>query len=259
MRNRVSSSGRTRVYFFMGIMRYYLLTSLAVLVVIGGWGCQGTPAVDDTSVLMTVGRREVHQDEFQRAYRVFKAAYGAEVDEDPSAERASIIRFIDQLADELVLMEYAQDVGVVISEEDLDRAVDDIRQDYPEGLFEQMLLETAVNFADWREALRVRLTIDRLVQQELAAKVRITEEDIAAYYKTHASTQPIPPSATEGQIEEQVDQLLVQQLRRQKTEEAYGPWIESIRSKYPVTIDQAVVNHILAESGIGEESRAAAH
>jgi hypothetical protein len=232
-------------------MRHYLITALIALALIGSGGCQRAPAVDDTTVLMTVGTREIHQDEFQRAYRVFRAAYEAEAEEDPADQQAAIIRFIHQLADETMLMAYAQDVGVAISDEDLDRAVEEIRQDYPEGLFDQMLLETAINFADWEAALRRRLTIERLVQQELAAKVRISEADIAAYYREHAAERPLASSPEEEATAAQVDQMIIQRLRRQKTEEAYGPWIEHIRAKYPVTIDQAVVRHILADNGVG--------
>jgi hypothetical protein len=150
-------------------------------------------------------------------------------------------------------MAYAQDMGVAISAEDLDRAVEEIRQDYPEGLFEQMLLETAVNFADWKAALQRRLTIERLIQKELAAKVKITEADIAAYYREHAAERPLSDTPQEEDATVQVDQMIIQQLRRQKTEEAYGPWIEQIRTRYPVTIDQAVVKRVIADSGIGVE------
>jgi hypothetical protein len=234
-------------------MRYYLMTAVIVLALIGTMGCQREAAVDDTAVLMKVGKREIHQDEFQRAYRVFRAAYGAEADEEPAAQRAGIIRFIQQLSDEMVLMAYAQDKGVAISTEDLNQSVEEIRQDYPEGLFDQMLLETAVNFTDWKEALRRRLTIERLVQQELAANIMISESDIADYYRENESERPLAPSSEEETTAVQEDQMIIQQLRRQKTEEAYGPWIEAIRAQYPVTIDQDVVKRIIADSGIGAD------
>ena len=234
---------------FRGSMQHCLMTVIIALALVAGGGCQRESAVDDSAVLMTVGGRDVQQDEFHRAFRVFRAAYGAEADEAPAAQRAAIIRFIHQLADEMVLMAYARDRGVAVSEEDLNAAVEEVRQDYPEGLFEQMLLETAVNFADWKEALRTRLTIERLVQQELGAMVQITEADIADYYREHADERPLPSSAVEEEAA-QVDQMIIQQLRRQKTEEAYGPWLERIKAQYPVTIDQAVVKHIIAESGI---------
>lgn len=242
-------------------MRHYVIPLVIALVLPGCGGCQRDSALDDTRVLMTVGDQEIHQDEFERAYRVFMAAYGAEADEDSADQRArSMIRFVDQLSDEMVLMAYAQDTGVAISDEDLDRAVEEIRQDYPKGLFEQMLLETAVNFADWKAALRRRLTIERLVQQELAANVRISEADIAAYYREHGVEPPpaaVPKEDTEAA---QVDQMIIQQLRRQKTEEAYGPWIDGIRAKYPVTIDQELLKRIIADHGSDvEESGQDAH
>lgn len=239
-------------------MRNGLITIVIIMLLGTAPGCQPEPEamVEGSAVLMTVGSQEIREDEFRRAYRVFRAAYGAEADEPADAKRASMLRFIQQLADQLVLMEYARESGIVISEGTLSSAVETIRSDYPEGLFEQMLLENAVNFEDWKEALRVRLTIDRLVAKELAEKVQITEEDLAAHYRQHAPGLPLPEAQNGGS--ERIDQLLVAQLRRQKAEEAYGPWIAQLRDRYTVTIDQAVVQQILSESGIvASESDAA--
>lgn len=236
-------------------MRHYPIALLIGLALVWVSGCrpEQEPAVQGSAVLMSVGAQEVREDEFRRAYRVFRAAYGAEADESPEVEQSSKIRFIHQLADELVLMAHARDTGVVVSDEGLRQAVEAIRGDYPDDLFDQMLLENAVNFEDWKEALRVRLTIDRLVANELAAKIRITEEDIAAYYRQQASGLVPPPSGSEGEGGDRIDQLLVTQLRRQKTEQAYGPWLEELRARYPVTIDQAVVHNIIADNGFSAD------
>jgi hypothetical protein len=229
-------------------MRYVLMAVLILFPLLCGPGCQPTspPAVEENAVLMTVAGGKLREDEFRRSYRVFRAAYGAEADEAPAEERSSKIRFIHQLADQMVLMAYARDSGVEMSDEGLQQALDALRENYPDGLFDQMLLENAINFEDWKEALRVRLTIDGLVEKDLAAKVRITEKDLAAYYQQQAPGQPV----VEGEGGDQLDQLLVQQLRRQKTEQAYGPWLEDLRIRYPVAIDQAVVQKIISDSGV---------
>lgn len=227
-------------------MRHRLITVLIAFLLIFGYGCQSKSGVENDSVLMTVGQRELRQDEFQRAYRVYRSAHGVGLEEEPAVERASKLRFIHQLADQLVLLEYAHDIGLDISAETLNQAVEDIRRDYPDDHFEQMLLENAINFEDWKEAMRVRYVIDQLVRQELAANVQITEEDIANYYQNHASEQPTPQSTVEGEGADQVDQMIIQQLRRQKTEQAYAPWMENLKIKYPVKIDQAVVKQIIA-------------
>jgi hypothetical protein len=227
-------------------MRYGLFIGLLILPLLYTLGCQREPVADDASILMTAGQRELRQDEFMRAYRVFKTAYGTEPEDDPSLEKASIIRFIQQMAEQMVLLAYAQDIGVEVSPEALDRAVDEIRGDYPDDMFEQMLLENAVNLEDWKDTLRMRLTIDKLVEQELESKIQITEEDIADYYERHGSQTP--PLNNEKEAAEPIDQLLVQQIRREKTELAYTPWIEQLKARYPVKIDEAVAQQIIADN-----------
>lgn len=235
-----------------GAMRRYLIAIPLALLLMCSYGCQPEYSVEGDAVLMTVGQQELRQDEFQRAYRVYRSAHGAGLEEDPAVERASKLRFIHQLADQLVLLEYANDIGLEISEEVLNQAVEDIRGDYPDDLFQQMLLENAINFEDWKKALRVRYIIDQLVRQELALNVQITEEDIADYYQNHTSEQPASQSTLAGEDADQVDQMIIQQLRRQKTEQAFAPWMENLKARYPVKIDQAVVKQIIADNVVPE-------
>jgi hypothetical protein len=229
-------------------MRFGVTILCLILLLATGHGCQQEPVISDASVLMAVGSREVRLDEFQRSYRVFRSAYGEEAHDDPAVERASKIRFIRQMADQLVLMAHAHDRGVVVSDETLNKAVQDIRSDYPDDLFDQMLLENAINYEHWKESLRVRLVIDQLVRLELSQNIQITEEDIANYYRDNTIDYLSPESEADDREADHVDQRLVQQLRHQKAEQAYEPWIEGLRAKYPVTIDQEILARIIADS-----------
>jgi hypothetical protein len=256
MRNDALSNGRAHFLFpwWGAPMRHDLAIVLIAFLLTAAYGCQPESSVERNTVLMVVGQRAFRVDEFERAYRVFRSAHGVGLEEDPAAEQASRLRFIQQLAEQLVLLEYARDIGLEISAEALNKAVEDIRGDYPDDLFEQMLLENAVNFEDWKQALRVRLTIDRLIQQELSANVQITEKDIEAYYQDPDAAQLASPSTLEGEGADQIDQMIIQQLRRQKTEQAYTPWMEGLKAKYPVDIDQAVVQQIIADIGVPAEN-----
>ena len=136
-------------------MRHDLVIVLIALLLIGVYGCQPESSVERNTVLMTVGQRALRVDEFERAYRVFRSAHGAGLEEDPAVERATRLRFIHQVAEQLVLLEYARDIGLEISADALNTAVEDIRGDYPDDLFEQMLLENAVNFEDWKPVVAI--------------------------------------------------------------------------------------------------------
>ena len=46
--------------------------------------------------------------------------------------------------------------------------------------------------------------------------------------------------------------MIIQQLRRQKTEQAFAPWMENLKARYPVKIDQAVVKQIIADNVVPE-------
>ena len=87
----------------------------------------------------------------------------------------------------------------------------------------------------------------------MTTNVQITEKDIEAYYQHLDAEQLASPSPLEGDGADQIDQMIIQQLRRQKTEQAYTPWMEGLKAKYPVDIDQAVVQQIIADTGVPAE------
>jgi FKBP-type peptidyl-prolyl cis-trans isomerase (trigger factor) len=176
------------------------------------------------------------------------------LDEDEAANRELKIRFVGQLVDQLVLLEHARTLGIDVTDQELTKALEAIQQDYPDDVFEQLLLENAITLEEWKASLRNRLIIERVIRQE--GSIRISEEDVARFMaqldrkrrenaadRETAADQP-PPS----------DESIVDQLRRSKTEVAYAEWIAGLKQKYPVEINQDVLSQVLAAPAAGEDS-----
>ncbi|MDJ0720441.1 MAG: SurA N-terminal domain-containing protein [Desulfobacterales bacterium] len=219
-------------------------------------GCQQQPAPRPL-VLMKTGEQVITVDEYRRDLNIYRMATGAGAGDDPAAEHEIQLRFAQQLADQLVLLAHARALGIEITDRELDEELQALQRDYPDDVFEQLLLENAITLEEWRTTLRIRLTIERLIQKELETNSRISEDDVAQFMTGLQDSDPNTGAEAESDSAVPSDKAIVDQLRRTKMENAYDEWIAALKVKYPVEINQKVLKEILADSARGDESRTA--
>ncbi len=213
-------------------------------------GCSDTGSNRGNTVLIQVEDVIVTVSDFTQAFEILNAGSHL-VDADDKGELTDArLAFLNQMTEEMLLIVRAGELAIEVTDEELEAAAAAIKADYPEGEFEQVLLEYAVPYRFWLKRLRVRLLMDKVIARELGARITITPEDIAAYYQAHYANQDEQEdSEQEGYDLEQEDYDLeasiVQQLRREKTETAYGPWIQNLKEKYPVDINKQEWEHII--------------
>ena len=121
-------------------------------------------------------------------------------------------------------------IFINVSEMELENAISDIKSDFPDGTFEQTLLENAVSFDVWKERINTRLLMEKIISNQLEDKIEITPEDIAKYYKEYYKDKEIEQGADNREINE----IIIKNLRKKKTEEIYSIWIDKIKSQHKV-------------------------
>jgi hypothetical protein len=136
---------------------------------------------------------------------------------------------------EMILLEKAQEIGITVTDAELEAAVSAIKNDYPAGEFEETLLEFAVSFDTWKNRLKTRLIIDKVIEKELENQITITPEDISDFYQKNYQGKKVEtgPNPASGDI----NKIIVKQLRRKKAEEGYKAWIEELKAKYQIEIN----------------------
>jgi hypothetical protein len=88
---------------------------------------------------------------------------------DAEALREERYRTLTRLAEELIILERARELALVISDEELALAVDDVRKDFPDDTFEQTLIENGISYLAWEKGLRRRLLMEKVIQQDVSA------------------------------------------------------------------------------------------
>ncbi len=82
---------------------------------------------------------------------------------------------------------------IPVTDEELKKAEAEIRADYPEGSFEQVLVEEYIDLDIWRQQLRSRLAIEKFFREVLRPEIKIDYQEAEAYYKDHIHDFYLPP------------------------------------------------------------------
>ncbi len=199
-------------------------------------GCGKSSSKKADDYLIRVGNHVVTVLDFNKALEFARTAYPHNSIQDASVDRSIRLRLMNQLTEELILLNKAEELSISVSDEDIEKAIAEIKSDYPEGTFEKTFLENAVSYEMWKSRLKVRLLMEKVVASELENKIKITKEDISNYYSENFMNTK---KDTELTLESKdINEKMIKSIRRKKAEDEYKVWIESIQKEHIVEINQ---------------------
>ena len=184
--------------------------------------------------LIQVNDRVVTVREFKRDFEIVESLYPYNSLKDTDFTNNTMSNFLNQLVDEMVLAERAEELNINISDNDLEKVISDIKKDYPDNQFENIFFENAVSYKFWKNSVKFRLLMQKVIEKDLGEKVAILPEDITKYYAKYfkgknAETDFNPES-------DDINKKIVKHLRRQKMEDEYNSWIGALKKKYNIKI-----------------------
>lgn len=198
-------------------------------------GCGPSEAERTEAYLLRVGNRTITVRDFLQAFELAKTAHPYTADPGAAALQEARRQLLNEMTAELAMLNRAEEVGLSISDAEFEAAIAAIRADYPPGVFEQTFSEAAVPFEAWKQRMRSRLLLEKLVEAELGPRIRITREEVAAYYDRHYRGKA--GAADSEEKFRKLKETMVADLRRKKIEEAFGDWIDSLKEKYTVDVN----------------------
>lgn len=215
----------------------------ALLIVYILTGCTDT-GVDSHTVtadeyLIRIADRITTVDDFNKSLEILKTAYPHNSLRNNDSLKDIQLRLLNQMIEEMILLERAEELNIGISDTEVEKAVADIKADYDGAVFEHTLLEYAIPYSSWEKGLKTRLLMEKVVTRELGEQIDITPEDIIKYYKEHYLDTGNATDLDEesDEINDDMYKMIVKQLRREKTEQAYNSWITKLQKKYLVEIN----------------------
>ena len=200
-------------------------------------GCTDSESKQRDEYFIRVGDSVITVLDFNRAFEIAKVSYLHSALQQPAAVRETQLRFVKQMTEEMILLERARDLGIKITDAEVKKAIEDIKRDYPDNVFDQILLEYAVPYHSWEKGLETRLLMEKVVAKELGDQIAVTPDDISKYYEEHYKNDKMTSDIKE--VSKDLNEIIIKNLRRKKIEKAYKPWIKKLQKKYIIEINKA--------------------
>jgi len=221
------------------MMRYSIkFISLICFLWIGyNWvGCSDFEHKQRDEYFIKVRHRTITVADFNKAFEFAKNAYPHNRIQRPDVTREARLRLIQQMTEEMILLERAEELDITITDSQVEKALNDIKRDYPDNVFQEILLEYAIPYQSWREGLKTRLLMEKVIKQELGDKIEITHDDISNYYEEHFKDDNTSPDVKD--VSKDINNIIIKILRKEKMEKAYALWIKKLKNSYAVEINK---------------------
>ena len=170
----------------MIVIRRNIDTLIGLVVLLSAvTGCADPSTQGNDNVLIRVRDGVATVNDYYRVLQIAESAYSRSTLKDPLVSRQIRLNVLNQMIEEMVLTGFAKSRGIRLSDAEFQSAVTDVREDYPGGMFEQMLLESAISYEAWTARLKVRLLAEKVAEKLWGDQITITERDIAGYYERY--------------------------------------------------------------------------
>lgn len=105
----------------------------------------------------------------------------------PTGEQATSMRLsiLRELIDDEILTRRAAKLGLLATDEEVDRKLNEFKSPYTQEQFDQKLKEKKITLEDFKRDLRRSLTVDKVLNKEVTSKINISDQDVSDYYNAH--------------------------------------------------------------------------
>jgi len=165
-----------------GVQRAAAYLPLAAILFALAASCN-KPVQHAPDVWAVVNGKEVKRDEVDKYYRTRVSPDGQE----PSQEEALSLKLnvLDELINNEILLERAKKLNLEASDGEVEDKFTELKTPYTEEEFQRRLKEQGMSVDDLKQDLRRQLSIQKLLNREVVAKISITDQDVTDYYNTN--------------------------------------------------------------------------
>jgi peptidyl-prolyl cis-trans isomerase SurA len=164
------SSSRVQVAN-LGLAAFFLAALVA---------CSSQPGGD---VMATVDGRKIFRSDVDKYYENNVAS----AQQAPSGEQATALRLniLHQMIDDEILMRRAEKLGLLATDDEVDRKFNEFKAPFTQEEFDKRLQERKITLADFKRDIRRSITVEKVLNKEVSSKINVNDQDITDYYNAH--------------------------------------------------------------------------
>src|SRR6266568_4917314 len=199
-----------------GVKRAAAWLPLATMMFAAAVGCnKQTQHAPD--VWAVVNGKEIKREEVDKYYRTRVNPEGQEPSQEESLSQK--LNVLDELINNEILLEKAKKLNLEASDGEVEDKFTELKSPYTEDEFQRRLKDQAMTVEDLRLELRRQLSIQKLLNREVVAKISITDQDVTDFYNANKAQFNV------AEPQYHIAQILVtprkeQQIRNRKNDDA---------------------------------------
>lgn len=170
---------------------HFLILLLAVLLALGGAsGCdrQATPQ----GTVASVNGELIHLHSVQALMDSRSAALGIPSSPSVAEMQKRYGRALGTLIVHTLVRQELARRGMAVTDEDLDKAIAQIKRDYTEGSLEDFLADAYLREDEWRQLMRDYLALEIFTSRVLLPSIHIRLDEVKDYYSRHVRDFDMP-------------------------------------------------------------------
>ncbi|HLY62593.1 MAG TPA: peptidylprolyl isomerase [Terriglobia bacterium] len=167
-----------------------------------------------------VDGKPIYRDQVERQYRRQTQA-GSDAG-SPVQALTFKLNILNELINNQILVDHASHARISVAETEVDSKLAQLQVAFTPDEFLKKIREQGLELSDVRDELRESLIIEKLINKEITSQIKITDEEIADFYKHNEASFNVPETQYHmAQI--QVTPVKDAQVRNLKNDDAQTP------------------------------------
>lgn len=168
-----------------------MLALLGIVALAAGCGAdRPQPVSQDTWA--TVNGRAITRDDVEKAFR-----RSSDSNQELSPEEAMTLKLsiLNEMILQDILLEKARALNIQVTDSEIDTAFAQRKQNMTDAAFEEELKKRSLTAEDLRETLRREFLTNKLMEQEITAKVAVTDQEVTDFFNANRDQFTLPEEA----------------------------------------------------------------
>jgi peptidyl-prolyl cis-trans isomerase SurA len=201
------------------VRRHVLFLPAAALVLSMFAGCKQEES-HSPDVWAVVNGTEIRKGEVEKYYRTRINPEAQET--SPEEVLSGKLNVVEQLINNEILLERAKKLNLEASDGEVEDKFTELKSGYTEEEFSKKLKDGGMTVDDLKKDLRRQLSIQKLLNREVAAKVTITDKDVTDFYNANRNQFNV------AEPQYRISQIVItpykdQMVRNRKNDDATNP------------------------------------
>jgi peptidyl-prolyl cis-trans isomerase SurA len=163
------------------LRQIFLIVGVSLTLAIG-FGC-GNREAGGNDVAAVVDGHKIYLSDVEKYYQ--NQTSGS--NQHPAGEQATTVKLniLRDLIDNEILMRRAEKLGLLATDDEVDRKLNEIKSPFSAEDFAARMKEKNITLDDFKRDIRRTVTVDKVMNKEITSKINVSDQEIADYYNAH--------------------------------------------------------------------------